>query len=144
MPRYYFHITNRRERLDNPKGMDLPGNAAAREEAVVLANEPQTRPGDAGPQLAGMVRHGRRPARAPGGFGADRRHAGRIRGLGGSGPENTPTHPQRDHRGSLHTAVFRGTFFEFRSCRRSLRRTPRRIRERPGTLWTNQQHGKED
>jgi hypothetical protein len=39
MPRYYFHITNRQERLDNPKGMDLPGNAAARQEAVVLAGE---------------------------------------------------------------------------------------------------------
>jgi Domain of unknown function (DUF6894) len=37
MPRYYFHITNGRETLENPKGMDLPGNAAAREEAVVLA-----------------------------------------------------------------------------------------------------------
>jgi hypothetical protein len=39
MPRYYFHITNGQERLDNPKGMDLPGNAAARQEAVVLAGE---------------------------------------------------------------------------------------------------------
>src|SRR5262245_7169938 len=39
MPRYYFHITDGQESLKNPKGMDLPGNAAAREEAVVLANE---------------------------------------------------------------------------------------------------------
>ena len=39
MPRYHFHITNGRENLDNPKGMDLPGNAAARQEAVVLASE---------------------------------------------------------------------------------------------------------
>ena len=39
MPRYYFHITNGQESLDNSKGMDLPGNAAAREEAVVLASE---------------------------------------------------------------------------------------------------------
>jgi hypothetical protein len=39
MPRYYFDVTNGRETLENPKGMDLPGNAAAREEAVVLANE---------------------------------------------------------------------------------------------------------
>ena len=39
MPRYYFHVTDGRETLENPKGMDLPGNAAAREEAVVLANE---------------------------------------------------------------------------------------------------------
>src|SRR5258707_15762505 len=47
MPRYYFHITNRGERPDNPKGMDLPGDAAAREEAVVLANE--LRPGQVMP-----------------------------------------------------------------------------------------------
>ena len=39
MPRYHFHITNGRESLDNPKGMDLPGNAAARQEEVVLARE---------------------------------------------------------------------------------------------------------
>src|SRR6476659_7946841 len=39
MPRYYFHITNGQESLDNPKGMDLPGNATARQEAVVLASE---------------------------------------------------------------------------------------------------------
>jgi hypothetical protein len=39
MPRYHFHVTNARETLENPKGMDLPGNAAAREEAVVLAKE---------------------------------------------------------------------------------------------------------
>jgi len=40
MPRYYFHITNGQESLDNPKGMDLPGNATARQEAVVLASRP--------------------------------------------------------------------------------------------------------
>ncbi len=39
MPRYYFHVTNGQETLKNPKGMDLPGNAAAREEAVLLARE---------------------------------------------------------------------------------------------------------
>ena len=39
MPRYYFHITNGQESLDNPKGMDLPGSATARQEAVVLASE---------------------------------------------------------------------------------------------------------
>jgi len=39
MPRYYFHITNGQESLDNPKGVDLPGNATARQEAVVLASE---------------------------------------------------------------------------------------------------------
>jgi hypothetical protein len=30
MPRYYFHVTNGKESLENPKGVDLPGNAAAR------------------------------------------------------------------------------------------------------------------
>jgi Domain of unknown function (DUF6894) len=39
MPRYYFHITNGQETLKNPKGMELPGNAAARDEAVRLARE---------------------------------------------------------------------------------------------------------
>ena len=39
MPRYYFRISNGQESLDNSKGMDLPGNAAAREQAVVLAGE---------------------------------------------------------------------------------------------------------
>jgi hypothetical protein len=32
MPRYYFHLTDGKETLKNPKGLDLPGNAAAREE----------------------------------------------------------------------------------------------------------------
>ena len=43
MPRYYFRISNGQESLDNPKGMDLPGNAAAREQAVVLAGGLGTR-----------------------------------------------------------------------------------------------------
>jgi hypothetical protein len=37
MPRYYFHLTNGTQVLDNHKGLDLPGDAAAREDAVVLA-----------------------------------------------------------------------------------------------------------
>ena len=36
MPRYYFHVTNGRETLENPKGMELSGNAAAREQAVAV------------------------------------------------------------------------------------------------------------
>ena len=37
MPRYYFHLTDGKETVNNPEGMDLPGTAAAREEAMVLA-----------------------------------------------------------------------------------------------------------
>jgi hypothetical protein len=34
MPRYYFHLTDGKQVLDNHKGIDLPGNAAARTDAV--------------------------------------------------------------------------------------------------------------
>jgi hypothetical protein len=37
--RYYFRLTNGKDELRLPEGADLPGNAAAREEAVVLARE---------------------------------------------------------------------------------------------------------
>ena len=39
MPRYYFHLTNGELVLDNHKGIDLPGNAAARTDAVALAHD---------------------------------------------------------------------------------------------------------
>jgi hypothetical protein len=39
MPRYYFHLTDGKDVLKNSKGLELPGNAAAREEAVVLARD---------------------------------------------------------------------------------------------------------
>jgi hypothetical protein len=39
MPRYYFHLTDGRETLKNQRGLDLPGNAAAREEAIILARD---------------------------------------------------------------------------------------------------------
>jgi hypothetical protein len=39
MPRYYLHITDGDEVLENPKGLDLPGPAAARDEALLLARE---------------------------------------------------------------------------------------------------------
>jgi hypothetical protein len=39
MPRYYFHLTNGRDVLSNHKGVDLPGNAAARTDAVALARD---------------------------------------------------------------------------------------------------------
>jgi hypothetical protein len=41
MPRYYFHLTNGRDVLSNHKGVDLPGNAAARTDAVALARNLQ-------------------------------------------------------------------------------------------------------
>jgi hypothetical protein len=37
MPRYYFHLTDGNQVLDDPEGLDLPGAAAARSEAVLVA-----------------------------------------------------------------------------------------------------------
>jgi hypothetical protein len=39
MPRYYFHLTDGKQVLDNHKGIDLSGNAAAREDALALARD---------------------------------------------------------------------------------------------------------
>jgi hypothetical protein len=39
MARYYFHLTNGKVVLNNHKGIDLPGNAAARTDAVALARD---------------------------------------------------------------------------------------------------------
>ena len=39
MPRYFFHLTNGKTVLNNHKGIDLPGNAAAREGAADLARD---------------------------------------------------------------------------------------------------------
>jgi hypothetical protein len=39
MPRYYFRLTNGKQVLDNHKGVDLPGDAAARTDAVTLARD---------------------------------------------------------------------------------------------------------
>ena len=39
MPRYYFHLTDGKQVLDNHKGIDLSGNAAARTDAVALAGD---------------------------------------------------------------------------------------------------------
>ena len=39
MPRYYFHLTDGKQVLNNHKGIDLPGNAAVREDAVALARD---------------------------------------------------------------------------------------------------------
>ena len=37
MPRYYFHLTDGKQVLNT--GIDLPGNAAAREDALALARD---------------------------------------------------------------------------------------------------------
>jgi hypothetical protein len=39
MPRYFFHLTDGKNVLNNHKGIDLPGNAAAREDALDLARD---------------------------------------------------------------------------------------------------------
>ena len=39
MPRYYFHLTDGKQVLNNHKGIDLSGNAAAREDALALARD---------------------------------------------------------------------------------------------------------
>jgi hypothetical protein len=39
MPRYFFHLTNGNQMLDDPDGLELPGEAAAREEAVLVAGD---------------------------------------------------------------------------------------------------------
>lgn len=41
MPRYYFRLVKDNEVVKIPEGVDLPGNAAAREEAVALARDLQ-------------------------------------------------------------------------------------------------------
>jgi hypothetical protein len=39
MPRYYFRLTNGKQVLNNHEGIDLPGDAAARTDAVALARD---------------------------------------------------------------------------------------------------------
>ncbi len=39
MPRYFFHLTDGKTVLNNHQGIDLPGNAAAREDARKLAGD---------------------------------------------------------------------------------------------------------
>jgi hypothetical protein len=39
MPRYYFHLTDGERELDDPEGLELPGAAAAREEAALVAGD---------------------------------------------------------------------------------------------------------
>ena len=39
MSRYYFHLTDGKQVLNNHKGIDLSGNAAARADAVALARD---------------------------------------------------------------------------------------------------------
>src|SRR3974377_1564655 len=42
MPRYYFHLSDGKQVLNNHKGIDLSGNAAAREDALALAPDLKT------------------------------------------------------------------------------------------------------
>ena len=42
MPRYFFHLTDGARVLDDPDGLDLPGNAAARAEAMLVAADVNT------------------------------------------------------------------------------------------------------
>ncbi len=58
MPRYYFHLTDGKQVLNNHKGIDLPGNAAAREDAAA-GTRPRTWGGHAGLELDRLVRHHR-------------------------------------------------------------------------------------
>jgi len=39
MPRYYFRLTDGEQVLDNHQGLDLAGEAAAREDALALARD---------------------------------------------------------------------------------------------------------
>jgi Domain of unknown function (DUF6894) len=39
MPRYFFHLTDSKQVLSNHKGIDLPGDAAAHEDALNLARD---------------------------------------------------------------------------------------------------------
>jgi hypothetical protein len=39
MPRYYFRLTDGEQVVNTHEGLELPGNAAAREEATMLARE---------------------------------------------------------------------------------------------------------
>jgi hypothetical protein len=41
MPLYFFRLTNGTQVLDNHQGIDLPGDAAARTDAVALARDLQ-------------------------------------------------------------------------------------------------------
>jgi hypothetical protein len=43
MPRYFFHLTDGASVLDDPDGLDLPGSAAARAEAMLVAADINTR-----------------------------------------------------------------------------------------------------
>jgi hypothetical protein len=68
MSRYYFHLTDGNRVLNNHKGVDLSGNAAAREDAVALARDLKH-----GAVMPGWNWTGRcRRARTQGRRGADR------------------------------------------------------------------------
>ena len=39
MPRYFLNLTDGQQVVEDPEGLELPGEAAAREEAAVLARD---------------------------------------------------------------------------------------------------------
>ena len=39
MPRYFLNLTDGQQIVEDPEGLELPGEAAAREEAAVLARD---------------------------------------------------------------------------------------------------------
>ncbi len=39
MPRYFFRLTDGKQTLNNHQGIDLPGHAAAREDATALCRQ---------------------------------------------------------------------------------------------------------
>jgi hypothetical protein len=61
MPRYFFHLTDGKQVLNNHKGIDLSGNAAARDDALALARD--LKHGAAWMELGRLVRGHRGPAR---------------------------------------------------------------------------------
>jgi hypothetical protein len=66
MPRYYFHLTDGKQVLNNHKGIDLSGNAAARDDALALARDLKHGAVMPGVELDRRVCRHRGPARTQG------------------------------------------------------------------------------
>jgi hypothetical protein len=72
MPRYYFRLTDGKRALDNHRGIDLPGNAAARTDAVALAHDLKHGHAMSGWDWTGWFCRNRRSTWTQGRRGADR------------------------------------------------------------------------
>ena len=66
MPRYYFHLTDGKQVLNNHKGIDLSGKCRRSRRCDGARTRPQTRRGHAGLELDRLIRHDRGPAWAQG------------------------------------------------------------------------------